>query len=734
MPLQVRIAGGKSPKKSGDVRRFRQTTVMLHLAILCLLFVQSSCSGGGGAVEIPRPTRLAVLLTPDAAFWKDPITIALENANASHGGSKLEAYFVETQPASLASTAGRLIKDPTVAAVVGAATTAEAQLLAPLFIAGKKVLLSPSATGAELFRAYAGKDYFWRTAESDVEQARYMMLTARAASPANVAALTPVNAYGETFYDWLGFFAIELGPPLSQNVRYPAGTTDCAPYVVAALKEGPDVLVAVPDSASTAICIKNEVDARAPSTRVLYSDGALVSGVLGRSASQTGGMEGTGPGIDPASGFAGIYEARFGAGPPPYAANAYDAALLAVYAHAASGGQGGGAFAQALKKVVTGSGEKVGADRAGVSRAIELLLKGDFPEISGVGGPLRYDRDLFTDPVTRAYIRWRIDGGILQTLETRLSEEADAQAAALSAVVSIGGVDKRHQTGPGDDTPVPPAQSLWALVAALSTGWENYRHQADALAQYRVLKANGLDDDHIILILADDLASNPKNPEPGVVRGQQGGPDLYAGAEIDYRLHQVGTDGLLSILVGEATPELPKVLSPGPGGNVLLYLVGHGGDDGIHLGASGPISGPVAEPDHVLTTESLAGALDYLANGAGYRRVLAAIDSCGSGSFGEAMHAPRVAVFTAGRPGESSLAADYDPLARIWRSDQFSSELARTALANPGPTLTQAYETLYGRVSGSHPGFYNATGFPSADVVNLLEFYSPPSQTQGGKR
>lgn len=69
-----------------------------------------------------------------------------------------------------------------------------------------------------------------------------------------------------------------------------------------------------------------------------------------------------------------------------------------------------------------------------------------------------------------------------------------------------------------------PRTGQWALVVGLSKGWQNYRHQADALAQYQMLRAHGVSDDHIVLVLADDLAGDPRNAEPGVVRNVAGGP------------------------------------------------------------------------------------------------------------------------------------------------------------------------------------------------------------------
>jgi glycosylphosphatidylinositol transamidase (GPIT) subunit GPI8 len=70
---------------------------------------------------------------------------------------------------------------------------------------------------------------------------------------------------------------------------------------------------------------------------------------------------------------------------------------------------------------------------------------------------------------------------------------------------------------------------------ATSTGWNNYRHQADALAQYQMLKGFGFGDDRIILILEDDIAGNPSNPYPGVVHVTADGENLRSTTEEYFR-------------------------------------------------------------------------------------------------------------------------------------------------------------------------------------------------------
>lgn len=57
----------------------------------------------------------------------------------------------------------------------------------------------------------------------------------------------------------------------------------------------------------------------------------------------------------------------------------------------------------------------------------------------------------------------------------------------------------------------------WAVLVCSSRYWFNYRHVANVLSLYRSVKRLGIPDSRIILMLADDMACNPRNPRPATV-------------------------------------------------------------------------------------------------------------------------------------------------------------------------------------------------------------------------
>jgi phosphatidylinositol glycan class K len=121
---------------------------------------------------------------------------------------------------------------------------------------------------------------------------------------------------------------------------------------------------------------------------------------------------------------------------------------------------------------------------------------------------------------------------------------------------------------------------------------------ANTLAMYRTIKRLGIPDSNIILMLADDVACNPRNSFPATVYANSGRrTDLYGeGIEVDYRGYEVTAESFLRLLTGvccshgygkaddnigrqpEYTPSSKRLLSDASS-NVFVYMTGHGGDE-----------------------------------------------------------------------------------------------------------------------------------------------------------
>lgn len=69
---------------------------------------------------------------------------------------------------------------------------------------------------------------------------------------------------------------------------------------------------------------------------------------------------------------------------------------------------------------------------------------------------------------------------------------------------------------------------------------------------YRTVKRLGIPDSQIILMLADDIACNPRNSFPGTVfNNADRALDLYGdNIEVDYRGYEVTVENFIRLLTG----------------------------------------------------------------------------------------------------------------------------------------------------------------------------------------
>lgn len=88
------------------------------------------------------------------------------------------------------------------------------------------------------------------------------------------------------------------------------------------------------------------------------------------------------------------------------------------------------------------------------------------------------------------------------------------------------------------------------MLVDTSRFWFNYRHVANVLSIYRSVKRLGIPDSQIILMVADDMACNPRNPRPATVFNNDDQQiNVYGDdVEVDYRGYEVSTEGFCFIL------------------------------------------------------------------------------------------------------------------------------------------------------------------------------------------
>ncbi|XP_006654878.1 vacuolar-processing enzyme-like [Oryza brachyantha] len=192
----------------------------------------------------------------------------------------------------------------------------------------------------------------------------------------------------------------------------------------------------------------------------------------------------------------------------------------------------------------------------------------------------------------------------------------------------------------------------WGVLVAGSKGFYNYRHQADVCHAYQIMRKGGLNDDNIVVMMYDDIASHPDNPRPGTIINHPSGPDVYAGVPKDYTRKDVTVNNFLAVLLGNRSALTGagsgKVVSSGPNDHVFVYYADHGGP-GV-LSMPGPAEG------EYLYANDLVQALKKKHAAGAYKSLVMYVEACESGSIFEGLLPTDIAVYatTASNADESS--------------------------------------------------------------------------------
>ncbi|CAE8609343.1 unnamed protein product, partial [Polarella glacialis] len=188
----------------------------------------------------------------------------------------------------------------------------------------------------------------------------------------------------------------------------------------------------------------------------------------------------------------------------------------------------------------------------------------------------------------------------------------------------------------------------WAVIAAGSKGYMNYRHQADACHAYQVLRRTGVPADHIILMMQDDVADWPRNPFRGKLFNKPGedAVDVYDGCKVDYRGDVVTAKLFQAVITGDKSgvPRGGRVLESGPQDRVFLNFVDHGG------------VGIVAFPNGIpLHAADLSKSLEVMQSKSMFSELLFYMEACESGSmFPDLSDDDKIFALTAANSRESS--------------------------------------------------------------------------------
>lgn len=678
----------------------------------------SSCSLWEEEENIKSSLKIGVMLPFSGEYaseWNSALDWAVENINQLGGvaGCNIELVKKDLSKSDLLSVSEAFISNKEIKAVIGPLTSSNTFEVAPLFIEGKKVLLAPVATAANLSRAFAGKKYFWRLVEPDISQTKTLLLLAQAGGARSVGLITEESEYGASFENWFGFFATELGLEVAGiEVIDPKNSENCSIAWKALVEKRPDAVIGALNSPAHNLALAKSFRSNGNQIRLLFSDAACLPSLIENMGALSENLEGTTITSDPSSGFDISYHVRYGRYPDAFLANLYDAVLMLSLALEVSHGEGGEALADALMKVVSGNGKECSWQRDEISEFLQLLNEGVFPELRGASGTLDYDQLYFTDVTASTYGHWRVDAGKFVVTDFYTSDGKGRISSTSAAYQTIA--RKRQQfSNTGTWPALLPKTGNYAFLMATSKGWGNYRHQADVLHTYQLLKKNGFDDDHILLIMEDDLARSSSNKLPGVIRNEPGGENLYRNVVIDYKLSDINPSIIRNILTGNKTELSPVVLGSKNTDNIFMFVSGHGDPNGLALESS---------KEEILSPQFWYSVFEEMHQKQKFRQIFWPLEACYSGVIGEKIVTPGVMLMTGANPYETSKAHFYDSELKNWLADKFAYSINHSISESSSMSFDQLYEKCYTYVNGSHVSFYNYQNFGNIHETNLHEF------------
>uniref|UniRef100_A0A7S2TJG5 legumain n=1 Tax=Lotharella oceanica TaxID=641309 RepID=A0A7S2TJG5_9EUKA len=260
----------------------------------------------------------------------------------------------------------------------------------------------------------------------------------------------------------------------------------------------------------------------------------------------------------------------------------------------------------------------------------------------------------------------------------------------------------------------------YAVLVAGSSGYSNYRHQADVCHAYQILIRNGVPADNIITMSYDDVAGSSENPFPGKLFNkptEEGTPgvDVYDGCVIDYKGSEVTPKNFIAVLKGDSSAS-GKVLKSGSNDKVFINFVDHGAP------------GLVAFPSGYLHADELNSALKYMNENNMYSELVFYLEACESGSMFDGLLPDNIKIYatTAANGKESSWGTYCPPSSKVdgkelntCLGDLYSVNWMEDAdRGNTTETLEGQYEIVKDETSKSHVMEYGAVSTMGSDLAD----------------
>ncbi|MCR4602531.1 MAG: ABC transporter substrate-binding protein [Prevotella sp.] len=654
-----------------------------------------------------------------AKWFQDNFEVAQKNLKQ---GIKLELEWHDEEAEDMKALGHELATREDIVAVIGPKYSVQLDVLASEYATSGKPLIAPVASAEEVIRKYSASEagtkektpFLWSLTETDISQSEVLLSVVTGAGDKRIALLSSDDTYGKTFNEWIPFLAHELDLELVANLTYHDEASLHSAIAKLLATDADYAICALANSTDVVYVAQQRLTAGDQAPRLLFTDSSMNPDLM--HMDEVGeGIEGVSMYADPLSGFQLSYNQRFNVPPDGSEAQYYDALMLVGFAAFYCQHTGETNINEAIRIITSQTdGYPVNAwDKMGMQLYLTYVEDGILPNLRGATGNIKFDQEAFTTVLYTVYAHWLIHNGDVVTIDYA---SRDGNGRTTATMASWKWRAQQMQDVYDEETTIEfgKVTSQWAVLVAGSYGWDNYRHQTDVLNMYQLLKNFGWDDEHIILIMNDDIAHDPNNQYTGEVRASPDGENLYHDVVVDYRADTLSHTDIRPILLGQQSNHLPQVVHADSGSNLLLYWSGHG--------RQGYFSW--MDNKRALSDEQLRETLQQMETSNGYRKLLLCTEPCYSASMAKMTEGITGALAIASSSElESSFADNYSVALKIWMSDRFTNNLITCLTANPAMTYKELYSYLVSHTMGSHVHIYNAPLFGNLYRDDPSEFF-----------
>ena len=708
--------------------------IKICLGLLCCVLL-CACDRGEEIPTEPYHTdvfKVAVVApTHLLPYWERTAAWVQEIMHRAQVGMerrvKVELEFRDENASDIDTYLQSVATDEGYAAMIGPVSAAKVDIAARACRDQKKMLILPVTTSAELQRIYAKLDHVFFLTQSDIIQMEAMFALLDGTTSDKVGLITSDDMYGQTFYDWFGFLATErdFDTPLICVLDEQTTVEDGIRMQYEAFENEIYIhnIFFAPSKASDLIKAKEAMDRMKEYAYeqngfylkpTLFCSDICVNEEVAKTIQN--GFEGVEPTANPASGFIPAYEAMFGTHPHGGEAQLFDALYLVYYSlkamlvdgrelvEDATDAYGRSCRQSPLWEYFV---EIVDADKEfgygwfdhDVHYAFKVLEMGFPLGITGASSTLEFDQKFHSTVTSTVYRHWRLHNGKFATLQYFSADGSDRTVSTINDW-SVKVYNEQELEQYVSNITYPEHKDNYAVVVAGSSGWSNYRHQADVLAMYHALKAQGFDDDHIILIMEDDIAHHPKNKYPGVMKITSDGDNLYEGVKSDYQMSKLYSSDLHNIMTGVKTARTPVVLEATENDNVFVFWSGHGEYKSLIYN------------EREFTASAVREMLETMHEKKKYRKLFFVMETCFSGSVAESCEDIKgVLMMTAANESETSKADMFDNELGVYLSNGFTRAFQTKIIEEPNVCLRDLFYYVVGQTAGSHASLYNYTNY-----------------------